>query len=455
MLSDAPFAPPKEIAAEERLLNEQLYQQARPTIVDLVSALQRAREPHDLFALHRRLLIEFAARQRATSETLPSAKASITAEIADLATKQPKPLDAIRELQARLDLVERQERVAAALQHALRVVADGIAWKALGYDRAAIALVGRGRRVGHLSSGIGLQAELEAIGHLWEEQGIFAIHNDVTNCLRHGDLIAIKWGRPGDPVYVNLTEVKASETARMNRQMRRLDEIMTLLQRGEDPSAPSDLPTRILRVTGRYRTFLATVRDLIAGAKRRRFAWAQPHPALTVAAIAFGVARERREWVEHEVARMKERVRWEDPGGAFVWTWTHRRLRDRDNTPPAFAPLSIYPFPAEDVADLTMGFVDVLVRLDASILEAAFRSAGYSAKIERPPQSQTLFLTAYKERTGVRVPTLLREQMVNELMTPASLVRSADAMVQLRNAGAFTDSDRVMIVFEHEAQTWS
>lgn len=449
MLKDAAFAPPKEAKAEERLLNEELYQAERPRLVGHIADLQRARTPEDYFRLHRKVLIEFAARQQAAAETLPAHRAEAKSRIAHLVEIDPRPLDEIQALQARLALVARQERVVRALQHALRTVADGIAWKALGYQRAAIALVGRGRRVGHLATGSGYLAELEQIGRLWKEERIFAIHNDMTNCLRHGDLTTIRWGTP---LEVNFAEVKLSATADAARQLRRLDEIMTLLQRGEDPTAPEDLPTRVLRVPGRYRTFLSTVRDLIAKARRQRFAWATVHPAMRVGVIAFGVARDRKDRVVNETERM---LRSKGTNDAFTWTWTHRRLRDRGETPPAFAPLSIYPFPPEDVADLILGFVDVVVRLDIPILEAVFRSAGYQAAIARSPESVSQFLTASRGRVGVRAPTLWREQMMNELMTPACLVRGTEEMIRLREANTLSDADRVMIVFSDETRTWA
>ena len=185
---------------------------------------------------------------------------------------------------------------------------------------------------------------------------------------------------------------------------------------------------------------------------KAHFASAAVHPAIRVGVIAFGAAREWRERAQKEAEQMLSAI---TPNSAFTWTWTHRRLRDRGDTPPAFAPLSIFPFPPEDVADLILGFVDVVVRLDIARLEGAFRAAGLEARIARAPESATQFLVASRGQIGVRPPTLLREQMMNELMTPASLVRSVGSMITLREQGAVTDSDRVMIVFDNESQTWA
>ena len=59
-------------------------------------------------------------------------------------------------------------------------------------NRGAFTVLGDGERVGRIASGIGRDAELTALANLSEQEGRFAIHNDMTNCLRHGDLTAIR-----------------------------------------------------------------------------------------------------------------------------------------------------------------------------------------------------------------------------------------------------------------------
>jgi hypothetical protein len=85
-------------------------------------------------------MIEFGARQNAADETLPQARQQMRDEIRELAQRTPKPLDEIRARQEILERVRRQELVARASQHALRQIGDGIAWRALRYDRRAFTI---------------------------------------------------------------------------------------------------------------------------------------------------------------------------------------------------------------------------------------------------------------------------------------------------------------------------
>ena len=92
-----------------------------------------------------------------------------------------------------LTRVGKQEITLKAVHHLIRAVGDGIAWRALRYDRGAFTVLGDGERVvARIASGIGRDAELTALANLSEQEGRFAIHNDMTNCLRHGDLTAIR-----------------------------------------------------------------------------------------------------------------------------------------------------------------------------------------------------------------------------------------------------------------------
>ena len=87
---------PTELAAEEDLLREPLYQAARLEVLEFVDRLQCATSVEEFVLLHRDLLIQFGARQDAAGEVLPAAKARTQAEIAELARADPKPVSALQ-----------------------------------------------------------------------------------------------------------------------------------------------------------------------------------------------------------------------------------------------------------------------------------------------------------------------------------------------------------------------
>jgi len=415
----------------------------RRGILEFVERLQRASAPEEFVNLHRDVLIEFGARQSAAGDVLPQARSEARATIAELARQNPKPLDQIREQQELLERVTRQERIADAMQHTLRQIGDGIAWRALRYDRRAITVLGAGERVGRLAEGIGLDAELAQLGDLWEKEQVFAIHNDLTNCLRHGDLTAI---RPGESnLDVTVIEVKASK----RRDDTQLQRLATAIETLADDRRFDYVPVR-------YRTFLANVPALIATAKRRGHAWTRPAPYLVVSAVDYRVCAGREnELLTPRIAEMRERVGWFDGGLATLdWTASLRRMRDRRDSFSSLAPLTIFPLPPDDVTDLVMGFVDLSVNLNLEMLERTLGRGGLAVRVARPPESERLFLEASRGPNGVLVPPHVREQMMTELTTPYTVRRAIEAVLNRQLAAPETAGDSRLVVFADEERVW-
>jgi len=263
--------PYKAIRAEEELLNEELYQALRPKVIEFIDRLQGATTAEEWVYLHRDLFIEFGARQDAVDEVLPAAKSEIAIGIRELARQEPKPIEELRKRQEILDRLKRQELVAEASQHVLRQIGDAFAWPALRYDRLAISSLGEGHRVGRLASGMGRDAEVIELGRLWDEEGVFAIHNDLTNCLRYGDLTAI---RPKDDgtLDIQLIELKAGPTPEDTPQMLRLERVTELLREGRQLTEDG-VVVHLTLVPAPYQTYLSALPDLIATARAEGHAW--------------------------------------------------------------------------------------------------------------------------------------------------------------------------------------
>lgn len=189
------LANPKAIANELAIINDPATANEQPVLVDLVGRLHAARSVKDLFALHTELLARYLARQRARGE-LELDKTRVESEIGELAAQTPRPLDDIRARQEKLQRIATAARVQVALAAHTRAIADGLVWKTLGYDRAAITVLGRGTRVDRLADdGVGLQAELGKLAALSEIEDAVTVHNDLATILRHGGLTTIYPGR--------------------------------------------------------------------------------------------------------------------------------------------------------------------------------------------------------------------------------------------------------------------
>jgi hypothetical protein len=442
-----------EIRAEERLLNEEMYRAAREPVVDLIDRLQRAETVEDKVMLHRELLIQFGARQDATDETLPKYKEQAALEIRKLVKCEPKPIDRIREQQAILTRIEEQARVASAVQHILREVSDGLAWRALRYDRRAFTILGAGTRVGRLASGIGRDAELVAIAELWTEEQALAIHNDLTNCMRHGDLTIVR--EVDDAITVTLAEVKAGQ-GNARAQMERLDRATRLLTEGRLISAEEDTPTvHVTVVPGEYSTYLAELPALLTEAREAGFAWVRPHPCLLVGAVDYRIwGRDIPTYSALSQARRVE-VGWPpDQPDTIGRTASMKRMNDRRDNFASIAPYTIFPLPAEDIADLIMGFIDILVSLDYRELERALSQDELRATVYRHPVAERLFLRADAEAAGIDIPAVEREQMMTELTSPESLLRLIRHVLAHNEAHPDEMHDRRIVVFEGESDTW-
>lgn len=447
------------IRAEGVLLTEPLYQAARPRITEHVRLLQQASSLEGLFNAQRSLLIEFGARQR-VDDGLRADRRRLNREIK--AAVESDRREEVLEKQRLLEIVKRQEHVLAGIQHALRCVADGIAWKALRYDRLAIAVFGRGRRVGRLAEGVGFTVELQQLGAFWD-RGILALHNDLTNVLRHGDLTVLRWPSHGE-LEAEVIEVKTGRVDPNSAQLRRIDAAIEFLQKGIHPTLADGGPLAAIRLRQRYRTFQTDLVALLSKVRRTGFGWISPSPCLAVMAVDLTAISGRvHEVVEpgraHEVvepgrARMEQRLKWWSPGRLepIVWSAGLRRMFDRTNTVAAIAPFSIFRMPAAEVADLLLGYVDYVVYLNTEVLEAMFAARGLKAQVARPPESLETFLSAGRGSGGMTTPATLRAQMMIELMTPATLITAVEESISA--ARRRTDNAQLMVVFDDESSVW-
>jgi hypothetical protein len=162
----------QDVDRELDVMFSSLFDALRPSLIAMVRALQRAQERDDYVVLTDSLLREFLRHQKTQQDT----RALIDerkAQRAGLIAQSPKPIDAIREISAEINIDEFFDHSLGCALHALRCVGDGIAWRTLDYDRRAIAVLGDGHRVGRLADDVGLAAELDrAAPHLWRSPPI-------------------------------------------------------------------------------------------------------------------------------------------------------------------------------------------------------------------------------------------------------------------------------------------
>lgn len=212
-----------DIERERLIVSDRRYGADRPVIIDMLRRLRAASTPPDFYDLHLELFRRFKTRQDGIG-ALKKERSGHQSRRRELAAQVPRDVSAITAAQRDADAVEHAMEVEEALLSLLRVIGDGIAWRAMGYDRAAFGILGTGARVGRLAADEGLDPEIEQIDH-YSGEGVFAIHNDLTGCLLHGDVTAIY------PEWIEVVEVKRGRVDPNSAQMVRLRDAIELINK--------------------------------------------------------------------------------------------------------------------------------------------------------------------------------------------------------------------------------
>jgi hypothetical protein len=441
----------KDVRFEAEVQAHQLYNENWAPVRDWLSRLRIAQSPAEYFAVHRELFARFYACQSFEDECRDQEHA--LAEQIRSAKAEGADVEAIRPISRQLGAVKLSRNVAAAVRAVHRDLGDALVWRLFRYQRPVIAALGRGEVVGRLSNE-GLDAEMEEIEWLWKSRGVFALHADITSCVRHGDILAFE---SLDPVRVYITESKKS--GRFNSdspQGRRLQLLQELVAQGAHPTAAGGHPLQFLRPGIRYTTYHEALRELLARARTATYAWRR---------IDDGFALEV--WDESNPAgassrananrhdAMRSELGWTDDLDTIAWSAALRRIRNRrlDHNFAALAPLALTPLAVKDTTDLIFGRIDFISTLRPSVLESRLSRRGIRAVVSRGRDVGESFLAASRGSAHVTVPAFVREQVQIELMQLSTLEETVDWF--LRDLASGRDprpnSD---IFYEREADLW-
>ena len=409
----------KRAAAEEKILSDPLYQEHRGLFIELINALRAASTPQDYWDLQFRLITQLMSRQKIAAE-LDQRADNLRIAIKDLTGQDQRPIDGIKECQGLLELTKHQKRVSEAIRWLLISVGDGLAWKVLGYDRATMTVLGRGTRVARFADRPGFVAELTVIEDLWK-RGVFAMHNDMTSCLRHGDVTAIhSMAEAGKPAKTEIIEVKLSHAASSSSpQMVRLDEATRLLNEGHVVSEDGSV-LNVHRVDRPYSTHLATIAELLPKARKTGYVARKIGDCHWVAIFFLPARQDDLEALFEQNEKEMARLGWPGKDQKGVqWFTGARRARDRRYSFAYLAPPSIYPYEVEDLVDVMMGYIEIQSCLSGVCTEERFRRLGTIADVADPPGD--IFLTANRlygtDLVTLQVPSHVREQMLCEFTT--------------------------------------
>jgi hypothetical protein len=440
----------KRVYGEIGATQDEFFAERGREFLPLLRRIQRAEAHADYMAAEVELFERFAGSQDGVTEARKNLKAD-KAELSRLAPLKPQPLRQVRELQEQIAVREQKDIRNEVISHVLRCLADALIWRATGYERAVFAVLGDGIRVGRLSNEEGFTAE-RARAQEWLDQGMLVFFNDLTNCMRTGDLTIMD--RPGVGANITIEEVKRSGPAPSDsRQAKRYERKLKLLQTGFDPHAGENEPQALVRVPVHYRHHLDVLARLMAEARKDGYAQSQPQQALVVSAVDLKWAFEHKDAIGDYAVRAAESIGW-TPRDArhFYNSALVTRIRDRRRSFSYFAPLAIFPLCAEDIIALLMGKMDFVVALRVDALVPAFDAKGIAVEFATGSDAAKDFLRASRGSATVMLPSHVREQMLRELMTVDTLVAMVDFLLTRLQRDAPLSSRR--LVFCDEPSSW-
>lgn len=256
----------------------------------------------------------------------------------------------------------------SALVHVLRAIADGIAWRSLGYDRAGIHELAIAPQTGHMELETAIEEMTSAAEILTEDPTQIVILNDLTNFLRFGDVTIVQ----GSKVWIH--EVKSGKASagdrRATRQKQRLRQVIEVLNESGDSSIDGN--HRLVRAPMRPKSYQEEVKHVLSLVRENGFASAQFSGAVAISAFDVDTVTQMNLSPTDVLDNPFAGARYLTPynSGLFVGRFS-----------PNVAPYSIFPFAAEDRIDLLMGRLVIVTWLDAEAVIGHARRRGLSARL--------------------------------------------------------------------------
>ncbi len=332
--------------------------------------------------------------------------------------------------------------------HLVRIVADGIAWRALGYDRARLYVLASKPQTGALQS---IDSEVEvASRHV--RKGEIAIVNDLTNWLRYADVTVIEDAGP------RMIEVKSGRSrakgGRASKQWQKLGQVTDYLRGGIRET--DDGTERIYNIQAAPASKAASLVDLFKRARANGHARGRLTESIAVDVFCMEAVRARPELFQQARNPFSQAGSLVAHSHEFFYTFT-----------PHIAPYSVFPLPNDDCADLMTGAIWVVtyfslhrfvrclrrrglnLRLPSRVEMKAFSRLPLSERSRRQSEmSMTLFKDTHMEGCSVSMADLSR--FLYEFLDEESY---ADALLEVFDRVA-DRPERWLVAFEDEASLW-
>lgn len=334
-----------------------------------------------------------------------------------------------------------------AFANVIRAIADGVAWRALGFDRAVLRALCQNRGSQQITSP-GTAEELREWSRQFDHGSGIAILNSLTNWLTYGDITVVQ-----NDGSVEIVEVKASKTtsSRVVRQKQRMRELVTLLSTGKGnlegktvevctldivPETGLDALERLLQETNSSPGY--------AAARLSNSAYIE---CIDFRVVADGADKDIGKLRDSLIADWEERNDDIHPGESLKCL----------GFSPNMAPFSVFPFEPALCVDLLTGAKAYMVLLNVTAVAREFQYRGWQIvttpkEVFESGKLAEDFMTVKKDGFAVTLPPAVFMRLLMELLRPHVLIRQCEL---IRQAGpqAF-GSEFNLPIYEHEAEIW-
>ena len=270
-----------------------------------------------------------------------------------------------------------------------REIADGLAWRTLGHDRARLRILAEANTPGFISSPdgpkIGRAAEFH-YAHNVMNNGAFVLMHDVTNQFLVGDLSMVR--KFGDIPY--LAEIKKNKLITPSTISKKIDKSMKLsaqedrlfqaqLLMEKDQIGSYDNPANVRRIKEPVSTFHDDVRQCIKDARSHGLGHAQPASYIDIEVVDF-----RKKDIDLSMITSREKPFSDDTETLFFSNYDYLAMKMNGLVIRGKAPYTVYPYSAEDRIDLMSGGLYLHVVLSITQLKDELARKGWKLEVNIP-----------------------------------------------------------------------
>ena len=257
--------------------------------------------------------------------------------------------------------------ICRVLAHVIKVIGDGIAWRALDYDRVVLHELAFAPQSGHLSRDTVIQEATEAAMHL-TETGELVVLTGITNFLRYGDFVSVS------DEGIGVHEVKAgkgsAKSGRSTRQRGRTRDLIAFLERGERNVGSETY--RLVRLRAKPKSHIPTVAKLCRIARSQGMAHGRLSDALAAEVIDVQIMAEQEEPGSH---------RFQDPFSQSGDAGLIHSMNHFGRFSPNVAPYSVFPFEDDDRVGAITGGLWLITYINQGNIVRCLRRRGLRVRV--------------------------------------------------------------------------